>query len=138
MVNTAGTGDMKKYNEDFLVENGVLYVRLTGEFPNELFHKGDKLFRNKENLFQPLINACSAYNCKRALIDARDLQVDFGTVELFQAGRDAALLTRDDLRVAILAREDMRDGFFEYVVREYGGSLSVFTNMDIALDWLKG
>jgi hypothetical protein len=121
---------MKMYNEDFRLEDGIMYVRLTGTFPNELF-------RNKENLFQPLINACSAYKCKRALIDARDLHVDFDTTQLFQSGRDAALLTRDDLRVAIVAREDMRDGFFEYVVRKYGGSMSVFTDMDTALNWLK-
>jgi hypothetical protein len=100
---------MTGYKEDFRFEDGVLHVRLSGKFPNERLGRG-------ENLFQPLIDACSTHNCKKALIDARDSQVDFDTVALFQAGEDAAFLTRVGLRIALLAREDMLDPFFDNVV----------------------
>ena len=125
-----GTKGMDGYNEEFRFEDGVLHVRLSGKFPNEPLDKG-------KNLFQPLIDACSTHNCKKALVDARDLQVDFGTMAMFQAGKDAAFLTRVGLRVALLAREDMLDPFFDNVVSNRGGDIGVFTDMDTARDWLQ-
>jgi hypothetical protein len=121
---------VNEYNEDFRVEDGVLHVRLSGKFPRELLKKG-------QNLFQPLIDACSAHNLKKALIDARDLDVDFDTTALFRAGKDAAFLTRIGLRIALVAREDMRDTFFDTVVFNRGGDVRVFTDMDTARDWLQ-
>jgi hypothetical protein len=121
---------MKGYNEDFRFENGVLHVRLSGRFPNELLGKG-------KNLFQPLIDACSTHNCKKALIDARDLHVDFSTTVLFHAGKDAAFLTRVGIRIALLIREDMRDHFFDNVVFNRGGDTGIFTDTDTARDWLQ-
>jgi len=121
---------MNGYKEDFRFEDGVLHVHLSGKFPNELLGRA-------ENVFQPLIDACSAHNCKRALIDARDLQVDFDTVAMFQAGEDAAFLNRLGLRIALLSREDMLDPFFANVVSNRGGDVGIFTDMDSALDWLQ-
>jgi hypothetical protein len=124
------TKDMDQYDEDFRLEDGVLHVRLSGNFPNELLGKG-------ENLFQPLIDACSTHNCKKALIDARDLQVDFGIMALFQSGQDAAFLARLGLRLAILARKDMLDPFFNTVVSNRSGRIGMFTEMDAARDWIQ-
>ncbi len=120
---------MSDYKENFLVKDGVLHIGLSGKFPNTLFSQG-------RNLFQPLIDACLTHNCKKALIDARDLRVNFGAAELFQAGKDAAFLTHIGLRVALLAREDMRDTFFDNVVVNRGGNVGVFTDMDTASEWL--
>jgi hypothetical protein len=121
---------MSEYKEIFQVENGVLHVQLSGKFPNELLQK-------EENLFQPLIDACSGQNCERALIDARELQVDFGTMALLRAGEDAALLNHIGLRVAILVREDMVDPFFDDVVTNRGGELGIFTDIETARGWIK-
>jgi hypothetical protein len=121
---------MEGYNEDFRFEDGVLHVRLSGTFPNELLHKG-------QNLFQPLVDACATHNCRKALIDARDLQVDFDTTALFQAGKDAAFLFREGFRIALVARKDLIDPFFEDVVSNRGGNVGVFTDMDTALDRLQ-
>jgi hypothetical protein len=118
------------YKEDFQDENGVLYVHLSGKFPNELLHRN-------ENLFRPLIDACSARNCTRALVDARDLEADFGTMALFQAGEDAAFLRSIGIRVALLAREEMLDPFFDAVVANRGGDVSVFTDMEAARRWVE-
>jgi len=121
---------MDKYNEDFRIEKGVLTVRLSGEFPKERLRGGN-------NIFQPLIDACSNNNCKKALIDARDLQVNFDTLDLFQTGGDAAILTRIGLRIALLAREDMLDPFFDNVTFNRGGRIGIFTDMDTAREWLQ-
>jgi hypothetical protein len=109
----------------------VLYVRLSGKFPKEILDR-------RENLFQPLIRACATHNCKKALIDARELQVDFDTVALLRAGEDAAFLTRVGLCVALVAREDMRDSFFDNVVLNRGGHVGIFTEIDTARDWHQG
>ncbi|MBN1999993.1 hypothetical protein JW935_20740 [candidate division KSB1 bacterium] len=121
---------MSEYNENFQVLNGVLHVRLSGKFPIELLHKG-------KNVFQPLIDACSHFGCKKALVDARDIQADLGTTALFQTGEDAAFLSHIGLRVALLAREDMLDRFFEDVAYNRGALLGVFTDMSAACEWLQ-
>lgn len=121
---------MDKYNEEFRFEDGVLHVRLSGEFPNELLTSGI-------NLFQPLIDACSSYGCRRALVDARELKVDLGTMGLFQAGADLASITLMGLNVALLAREDMIDPFFETVAANRGGTVQLFTDREAAQAWLK-
>ena len=122
---------MKKYIERFEFENGETYVHLSGKFPN-------KLLRDKKNVFQPLIDACISHQCNKALIDATDLDVGLNTMELFKAGEDAAHMSRLNLRVAIVAREDMFDQFFEDVAVNRGGDIEVFTDMDAAREWLKG
>jgi hypothetical protein len=121
---------MGKYNEDFRFEDGALSVSLSGDFPNELLHKGT-------NLFQPLADACAAHRCQKALIDARGLHVDLGTLGLFRAAEDLASMTRMGLHIAILATEDMLDPFFEDVASNRGGIVGVFTKMDTALEWLE-
>lgn len=121
---------MNQYNEDFRLEDGVLHVRLTGTFPDELLHSG-------HNLFQPLIDACSNHDCRRALIDARGLTVAMDTAGLFQAGKDVVSLTKMGITVAIIAREDMLDPFFETVAANRGGTVRVFTEMDTARAWLE-
>ena len=119
---------MNKYHEEFHVENDVLHVHLSGEFP-------DTLLNSEENLFQPLINACAANNCSKAIVDARDLRVNFDTLALFRAGEDAASASRVSLRIALLAREEQVDTFFSNVVSNRGGQVGVFTDIESARSW---
>ena len=121
---------MNGYSQEFQVENDVLHVRLSGTLPNDLLDR-------EENLFQPLIEACSTQKCKKALVDVRDLKVDFDTTAMFRAGVDAAFLSRIGLRVALLAREDMIDPFFGNVAQNRGAVIGVFTDLDSATDWLR-
>lgn len=120
---------MKGYDEEFRFEDGVLHVRLSGTYPVQRAP-------GEGNLFQPLIDGCAAHGCRKALIDARTLDVALGTMGLFQAGTDAAHLTRSGLRIALLARPDMLDPFFEDVARNRGGDVGVFTDADAARAWL--
>jgi len=121
---------MIEYNQEFINENGLLLVRLSGTFPNDLLRSG-------QNLFQPLVDECQAQNCKMALIDARKLQVYFSTMAIFHAGEDAAVLSKLGLRVAIVARMDMIDSFFQDVAFNRGGNIGVFTDMEAAREWLQ-
>ena len=121
---------MKEYSEDFQFRDGVLHVRLSGKFPEELLGR-------QENLFLALAEACSHYRCKKALIDTRDLQIDFDTMALFRAGRDAPFLTSSGLRVALLARNDQRDRFFDDVAFNRGSLMGIFTDQGAALEWIQ-
>lgn len=120
---------MNDYNQEFHLEDSLLLVRLSGTFPKALL-------LSEQNLFQPLIDESLKQKSKLALIDARDLQVRFSTMEIFHAGEDAAVLSRHGLRVAIVAREDIIDPFFEDVAFNRGGNIGVFTDMDAARNWL--
>ncbi len=117
------------YEQGFRFEDGIVQVHLSGHFPNELL-------KTKQNVFQPLTDACAEHNCKKVLIDARDLQVEMGTMDLFKAGKDVAALMLNGIRIACLAREDMIDPFFEDVAINRGAIVSVFTEMDRAREWL--
>jgi hypothetical protein len=124
------TPNMSEFHQDFRVENGVMHVRLSGTLPASAIGQ-------RTNAFQPLIDACAAQNCNKALVDARDLHVQFNTVDLYHAGKDAASLANLHLRTALVAREDMLNTFFEDVVFNRGGSLRVFTSTEAALAWLQ-
>jgi len=120
---------VSRYQEDFKAEDGVLLVRLSGTFPNELLRK-------PANAFQPLIDACATHGCKEALIDATALQAKLDTLEMLRAGEDAAQMARLGLRVAIVTRPDRVDAFFEDVAVNRGGEIRVFTAPDAARTWL--
>lgn len=121
---------MNKYHEEFRIEDGILHVGLSGEFPAERLHES-------ANLFKPLAEACAANACSRALIDARAVSINLRTLDLYRAGEDIANLTRLGLRVALIAREDMLDPFFEDVAVNRGGRVAVFTDPEEAAAWVK-
>src|SRR5690349_21043308 len=99
---------MERYEQHFNVEGGVLHARLSGLYPNERL-------AIKESLFKPLIEECKKENCREAIVDARELQVEFDTSALFRAGVDAAALNEFGLRVGLLARVDMLSTIFDDV-----------------------
>ena len=120
---------MKAYAKEYRAENGVLFAHLTGTYPNSRLAM-------KENLFKPLIEECGKNNCSLAIIDARGLQVDFDIAALFRAGVDAAALNQFRLCVALVAREDMLNDFFNDVIRNRGARVEVFTDMESAMVWI--
>src|SRR5262249_52668950 len=109
--------------------DGVLHVRISGQFPDERFAK-------LENGFQGIIDACLAHKCNKLLIDSRELQANFSTTQLYTAGVDAVNLTTAGLSVAIVTRTDLHDTFFDDVVANRGGKIGIFTDMKAARDWL--
>jgi hypothetical protein len=117
------------YTQEFRVEDKVMHVRLSGTFPNERLAM-------KENLFRPLIDACRKDHCPMAIVDARQLQVDFDTTALFRAGVDAASMNEFGLCVALVGRDDMIDPFFDDVTHNRGARVKVFTDMEHARIWV--
>src|SRR5262252_763733 len=100
---------MNDYRVEFKLEESVLYVRVSGQFPHEKLEQPG-------NAFQRFIDACLACQRNKILIDSRELQARLSTIQLFRAGKDAVSLTEAGIWVAFLTREDLRDPFFEDVV----------------------
>ena len=121
---------MKQYEQHFRVEGGIVHTRLLGTYPKERL-------AIKENLFMPLIEECKRENCREAIVDARQLQVEFDTLALFRAGVDAAALNEFGLRVALVAREDMLSSFFEDVTYNRAAQMRVFTDLESAQTWIQ-
>lgn len=121
---------MDTYTREFQFDDGILSIRLTGTFPNARLG-------GEDNLFQPLIDECLQRNCRKVLVDARNLEADLGILGLHQAGKNSATLAYIGLRVAFLAREDMVDRFFETVAINHGGILGIFSETDSAREWLE-
>ena len=119
------------YTLEFRVEQDVMHARVAGTYPTAHVHR-------EGNRFQPLVEVCEQSGCQKAVIDARDLQVNFDTMALFRAGVDAASVTRQGLRIAIVAREEIIDSFFQDVVVNRGARVEVFTAMQDAVAWVSG
>jgi hypothetical protein len=121
---------VRPYTRDFRVDANVLHVTLAGTYPKERLEK-------RTNIFDPLIEACRDGNCGGAVIDARELEVELDTLELFRAGMDAASLNEHGFYVAFVAREDMIDAFFRDVLNNRGALAGIFTDMDSAIYWIR-
>ena len=121
---------MSDYKVDIKLEEGVLHVRLSGQFPYAKLEQ-------PENAYQDFIGACAAHQCDRLLIDARELQARFSTAQLFRAGKDAVSLTLAGIGVAMVTRPELRDTFFDDVVVNRGGRVRVFTDMRAAREWIQ-
>jgi hypothetical protein len=120
---------MNDYKVDFKLDEDVMLFSVSGELP-------DGKLEQPENVFQRLIDACLACQRNKLLIDARELQARFTTVQVFRAGKDAVSLATAGIRLAIVTRPDLRDPFFEDVVVNRGGQARVFMDMDAARRWL--
>jgi hypothetical protein len=120
---------MNDYKMEAKLEDGVLHVRVAGQYPYAKLEEPG-------NIFQRYIEACCVCQCNKVLIDSRELQARFSTIQLFRAGKDAVSLTAAGIWVAMLTRPDLHDPFFEDVVANRGGRIGIFTDMDTARAWL--
>jgi len=121
---------MNQYTREIHAQDGVVHLRLKGRYPNEHL-------RQEQNVFTALIDACEQNHCQKAVIDARDLEVDFNTLEYFRAGVDASELHRYGLRLALVAREEMISSFFDDVIHNRGVAVRVFTDLESASTWVR-
>src|SRR5215472_3228570 len=121
---------MNDYKVEFKLEGSVLHVRVSGQFPYEKLEQPG-------NAFQRLIDACVASQRNKILLDSRELQAKFSTIQVFRAGNDAVSLTAAGIWLAIVTRKDLRDPFFDDVVANRGGRVGVFMDINAARDWLE-
>jgi hypothetical protein len=118
------------YDQHFSVDGDVLIATLRGQFPKELLQE-------LPNAFSPLADECKLHGLSKALIDARSLEVELDTLQLFQAGKNLSEEPANQLIVAIVAPYKQKiDPFFEIVAANRGAVVKIFTEFDEARNWL--
>lgn len=118
------------YREEYKKEGDCLFIRLTGELPVDLL-------TSDANVFEPLAGACKAHECRKVLIDARELSVDMNVMDIFKAGKDLSALTVSGLKAAFVAPVGQLDPLFEHVATNRGAFMRVFTDVVKAVHWLR-
>jgi hypothetical protein len=74
----------------------------------------------------------------RVLVDLTRVSTPVGTFEKYQLGTEFARGADRRLTLAVVARPELVDHFFETVARNRGGAVAVFTEEAAALHWLIG
>ena len=117
------------YKQDYHVEDGTLFLNLSGEFPK-------RLLKTLHNVFSPLAEALATYNCNRILIDARNLAVEMNILELMKSGEDLATGLPPGTYIAMVTTSQQYNRFFEDVAVNRGALMQVFTDVAKAKEWL--
>ena len=107
-------------------EPGYLAVTLSGEY---------SLAAAKEIGSRVHVEALGL-ECRKVLIDARQVRGKVGLMDRLKLGAAAAMLWRKDLKVALVYRAEEMDGFFERSARHRGVRMRSFADMSTAREWL--
>jgi hypothetical protein len=92
------------------------------------------LLRLLERIFAEI----QARDIWRVLVDLTAVSIPVGTFEKYQLGTEFARAADRRLTMAVVARSELVDHFFETVARNRGGAVAVFTEESAALHWLIG
>jgi hypothetical protein len=116
------------YRLDIVKEAGYLRMTFTGPFSLDA----------ARSAVDAGVEACKKENCEKVLFDCRSMTGDIDVLDRFDVGQYSASTVPHTVRIAVLGREDhiLPDRFFENVVRNRGLTLTVFSDMDKAVEWL--
>ena len=87
---------------------------------------------------QRVIAETQSHDTWRVLLDATALEGIPGAFDKFELGVQLARAADRRMRLAVVARAEAVDHFFETVARNRGGAVRVFTDEAAALHWLLG
>jgi hypothetical protein len=85
-----------------------------------------------------IIAETQSRNIWKVLLDATGGSSLVGAFDKFEIGVELARAADRRLRLAVVARAEVVDHFFETVARNRGGAVRVFTDEAAALLWLMG
>ena len=104
--------------------------------------RGQRTLEIVLSIAQKTIEACREHEVKKALVDVRDLEGRLSTINAYNLPAEyfAALRNPEVIRkVAIIDLEEFSDSykFFENVAVNRGYNLRIFSDITIALEWLR-
>ena len=108
-----------------------LLIRYTGSLAIKDLPRG-------QNVFQNIADLCRQNECKKVLLDSRELTIDLGTMDLYQIGSLLAETRGSLVKFSILGTDEQvpSDNFMENVAVNRGGFVRVFTVEDEGIAWL--
>lgn len=87
---------------------------------------------------QRVIVETKAQEIWRVLFDATGMEARVGSFDKYEIGVELARAADRRMKLAVTARPEAVDHFFETVARNRGGAVRVFTDESTALHWLLG
>jgi hypothetical protein len=120
-----------KWEMSFNEKDNILFVKTNGVMDME----------NTRVLIKEFLEVIKQQDCRRALVDNSEIEAqNVGTVDIYTLPKlYTELGFPRDLRLAeVYSKNDQTDfDFYETVCRNNGYSVSVFTDVESALQWLK-
>ena len=114
---------------DIVKAEGYLHITFSGPFSPEAARRS----------VDEMAAACKRERCENVLFDCRPMSGDLSVMNRFEVAEYGALKIPYSVKIAMLGRIDqtLPDNFFENVARNRGVTLTVFTDIDKAIKWLK-
>ena len=86
-----------------------------------------------------MVAACASEDQGKVLFDCRPMTGDLNMVAQFDVAEYGAETIPRSIKIAMLGREDQvsPDRFFQTVARSHGVTVTVFSDIDKAIQWLK-
>jgi hypothetical protein len=122
-------GSLMSYHLEIKKTKGYLHIAFSGPFsPAAAMESVDAM-----------VAACAREDCTKVLFDCRPMTGDLKMVDQFDVGQYGASKIPRSVKVAMLGREDQisPDRFFQTVARNRGVRVTVFSEIDDAIKWLK-
>lgn len=96
-------------------------------------------FEAAKRSIDAMVAACAHEQCTRALFDCRPMSGTLTVSNRFDVAEYGAAVVPASLKVAMLGRADqmLPDRFFETVARNRGMMMTLFTDVDEAIAWLR-
>ena len=106
------------------------YFDFSGEFSQE----------TGKQCIDAMVEVCGQSQISKALLDCRNITGDIQIFESFMVVKYGMNMIGFISKIALVVREDQMfsDNFVENVAVNRGVNLKLFTDLDKAIDWLKG
>jgi hypothetical protein len=108
---------------------GYIHITFSGQFSPEA----------AKRCVDEMVAACTREKCAKVLFDCRPMAGDMSVMNRFDIAQYGAVTIPSSLKIAMLGRRDqlLPDNFFENVARNRGVTVTVFSEIDKAIRWLK-
>jgi hypothetical protein len=120
-----------KWQMSFNEKENILFVKTLGVLDME----------TTKALIKECLEVIEQQNCRRCLVDNSEIEsLNIGTIDIYSIPKlHAELGVPRNLRIAeVTSKNDERDfDFYETVCRNNGYSVSVYFDVESALQWLK-
>lgn len=116
-------------NVEILKAEDFIHITFSGRFTPEV----------AKRCVDEMVAACKREKCAKVLFDCRPMAGDMSVMNRFEIARYGAVTIPHSVKIAMLARRDQisTDNFFENVARNRGVTVTVFSEIDKAIRWLR-
>jgi len=115
-------------NVEIVKAEGYLHITFSGPFSLDAARRA----------VDTMVAACAREQCTKVLFDCRSMTGNLTVINRFNVAEYGGMTIPSSVKIAMLGRVDqiLPDNFFENVARNRGVSVTVFHEIDKAIEWL--